>query len=104
MFDALLRELKRLDGMQMAVNIPAGEDGYLDRMCPEAECRFAFKVHEEDWRSKVRDEAMFCPFCRHSVEANEWATEEQVAYARTVAFSQVQRRIRGAIQRDADQW
>ena len=56
MFDKLIRELRRLEGIhQISVSIPSDAEGYCDRECPSVECQFQFKVHEEDWRDKVRD-------------------------------------------------
>ena len=44
MFEETLRELKRLQGAQVAVPVPADADGYLDRECPAEKCLFGFKV------------------------------------------------------------
>jgi hypothetical protein len=70
MFDELIKELRRLDGRQVvSVSIPSDADGYFDRECPGAVCQFKFKVHEDDWREKVRDEEVHCPFCGHTAHA-----------------------------------
>lgn len=67
MFEEMIKELKKLDGTtQLTVSLPSDEDGYLDRECPSSDCEFEFKIHEDDWRDKVRDEEVFCPFCRHT--------------------------------------
>jgi hypothetical protein len=73
MFDELLRELRRLERPQtIRVSISSDEDGYLDRECPAPECLFQFKVHEDDWRDKVRDEEVFCPSCGHTADSGSW--------------------------------
>ncbi len=55
MFDELLRELLRLEApQQIRVPVSSDDEGYLDRECPSPECLFEFKVHEDDWRDKVR--------------------------------------------------
>lgn len=62
MFDELIRELRRLEGKhQVSVPMSADPEGYFDRECPSPECQSQFKVHEDDWRDKVRDEEAFCP-------------------------------------------
>ena len=66
MFEEMRRELRRLQGAPVAVPDPIDADGYLDRECPDEKCLFGFKVHHEDWRDKVRDEEVFCPFCGHA--------------------------------------
>lgn len=105
MFDELIRELRRLDGThRMSVSIPADPDGYFDRECPSAECLFQFKVHEDDWAGKVRDEEVFCPFCGHAADSSKWWTQEQIKHAQEAALAQVQQRLGHAMRRDADNW
>lgn len=104
MFDELIRELGRLEGQQVSVPIPADEEGFLDRECPSDACLSQFKVHEDDWRDKVRDEEVFCPFCRHAADSKKWFTQEQVDHAKQAAIAQVRRNISGAMRRDAQRW
>lgn len=104
MFDELMRELRRLEGQQVSVPIASDAEGYLDRECPSDACLSQFKVYEEDWRDKVRDEKVFCPFCRHSAESKKWYTQEQVDHAKEVAISQVRHNVSGAMRRDAQRW
>lgn len=105
MFEELIRELGRLDGThQVPVSIPADAEGYFDRECPSSECLFQFKVHEDDWRDKVRDEEVFCPFCGHAADSDQWWTDDQVEHAKQAAVAHVKGRIGGAMKRDADRW
>lgn len=104
MFDGTRRELGRLQEQRVAISDPVDADGYLDRECPAEMCQFGFKVHEEDWRDKVRDEEVFCPVCGHAAPAREWATREQVEHLKTAALAQIQQRLGGAMRRDAAQW
>lgn len=105
MFDDLIRELRRLERtQQVSVSIPADEEGYLDRECPSPECLSQFKVYEEDWSDKVRDEEVFCPFCRYTSDSGKWWTQEQINHAEKAAFAQVQQRLNGAMRRDARRW
>jgi hypothetical protein len=104
MFEETLRELKRLQGAQVAVSVPADADGYLDRECPAEKCLFGFKLHQEDWRDKVRDEEVFCPFCGHAAPASSWATREQVESLKSAAVAQIQQRLASAMKRDASRW
>lgn len=105
MFDDLLRELRRLEqGKKVEVSIQTDDDGYFDRKCPSQECQFEFKVHFEDWRDKVRDEEVFCPFCGHSTASSEWCTEEQHNHLKQIAIGHIQQSLGGAMKRDADRW
>jgi hypothetical protein len=104
-FDELMRELRRLEGShKIPVSIPSDADGYFDRECPSAECQFEFKVHEEDWRDKVRDEEVFCPFCGHTADSGNWCTGEQTEHLKKAAIAHVQQRIGRAMKQDADHW
>ena len=105
MFDELIRELERLNGTHtVSVPIHADAEGYFDKECPAQECQSGFKVLEEDWRDKVRDEEMFCPFCRHAAPADKWYTTEQVEATTKVAVAKIEGRINTAMKRDADRW
>jgi uncharacterized Zn finger protein (UPF0148 family) len=107
MFDELIRELRGLDGrheVSVSVTIPSDADGYFDRECPSSECQFEFKIHEDDWRDKVRDEEVFCPFCGHTADSDAWWTQDQLKHTEKVALAHIDHRINGAMKRDADRW
>lgn len=105
MLDELMRELQRLDGRHtVSVPIHSDEEGYLDRECPAEACQFSFKVLEADWRDKVRDEEVYCPFCRHAAPSDNWYTKDQVEVIQKAAFAKIQGRIGAAMKRDADRW
>lgn len=104
MFDKLIRELRALERTKISVPIDVDSDGYYDKECPAPNCLFGFKVHEEDWRSLVRDEEMFCPSCRHAAPARNWFTTDQIKRARKQALNQVKGRINKAIRADAQAW
>ena len=105
MLDELIRELGRLDGrLEVSVSIPSDVDGYFDRVCPSSECQFEFKIHEDDWRNKVRNEEVFCPFCGHTADSDTWWTKDQLKHTEKVALAHIDRRINRAMKRDADRW
>src|ERR671912_643284 len=58
-----------------------------------------FKVLFDDWRDKVRDEQVFCPFCRHNEEATEWNTPEQVEHIKSAGLAEMARLVNGALDR-----
>ncbi len=63
--------------MRIPIQLELDDAGFLDRLCPDERCGAEFKVLFEDWRDKVRDEAAFCPRCRHEAEPTEWNTPAQ---------------------------
>jgi uncharacterized Zn finger protein (UPF0148 family) len=104
MFEDLLRQLERIDGLKISVSISTDKDGYLDRECPSSGCMFEFKIHEDDWRDKVRDEEVFCAFCGHTAESDKWLTQEQVKNIEEAALGRVRQDIGRAMKRDAENW
>jgi hypothetical protein len=104
MFDELQRALRRIEGQKVSLAIPSDSEAYFDRECPSEKCLFQFKVHEQDWREKVRDEEVFCPFCGHTAESSKWWTQEQIEHAKSAAFAEISGQINTAMKRDADSW
>ena len=101
----MIRELRRLEGrQQISVSIPSDAEGYFDRGCPSSECLFQFKIHEDDWRDKVRDEEVFCAFCGHTADSGKWLTQEQVKHVKQAGVAHVRQRLGRAMKRDADRW
>ncbi|PPA04610.1 hypothetical protein C4E44_08120 [Pseudomonas sp. MWU12-2312b] len=104
MFEETIRALKKLGDEKSAVSISADDDNYFDRECPALECLAQFKVLMDDWRDKVRDEEVFCPFCGHAADAQKWWTQEQLSHVRDVALANIQGAIGGALRRDAQKF
>jgi hypothetical protein len=67
-------------------------------------CEFLFKVHEDDWRNIVRDEAVWCPFCGHEAASDSWWTHEQIEKAKEAAFAEVKHRVNSAMRQDAERF
>ncbi len=77
--------LKKLERFQqdveqiskISIPIIPDKNGMIDRQCPKSECESLFKIHKEDWLNIVRDEEVFCPFCKNNSEAKSYLTIEQ---------------------------
>jgi len=105
MFEELLRELERL-GQEKSISIPIkpDADGYIDKECPNEECKYQFKVHGEDWSNIFKDEAVFCPLCGHSAVAENFTPPEQINEAAEYALKHIEDRISRAMHEDAEQF
>jgi len=101
MFEETIRALKNLGDEKSTVSISADDENYFDRECPAPECLAQFKVLMADWKDKVRDEEVFCPFCGHTADAQKWWTQEQLNHVRDVALANIQGAIGAALSRDA---
>ncbi|MBQ4915498.1 hypothetical protein J8L85_13670 [Maribacter sp. MMG018] len=62
---------------KISIPITPDKNGMIDRQCPKSECESLFKIHKEDWLNIVRDEEVFCPFCKNNSEAKSYLTIEQ---------------------------
>ena len=102
MFKDTERMLRRL-GRESTVSVPISDDaeGYYDRECSSEECQFQFKVQSEDWKDKVRDEEVFCPFCGHTAESDEWWTQQQIEHAQAAAIAKFKEQLGKALKSDA---
>jgi uncharacterized Zn finger protein (UPF0148 family) len=98
MFENFLREIESLKATQsISVSVEADKHGYIDKECPSTECQFQFKVLHEDWKTLFKDEAVFCPLCRHEAPSNSWWTTEQLNQGRDRASQHVKERLRHAL-------
>lgn len=101
MFKKLLGELKQMDGMKVSIPIKADENGFFDRECPDEECMFVFKVHEDDWKSNFKDESVFCPKCGNESTSDNFWTTEQANNAKKQTGEYIQGKIHKALKDDA---
>lgn len=77
------------------------DDGYIDKECPNEECMSKFKIFGDDWKDKVSDEKVFCPFCGYSAPARSWFTTEQVEQAKQNAIAQLENELMSVLRQDA---
>ncbi len=104
MFEDLIKELGRIDGQSVSVPIECDENGYIDRQCPSEECEFLFKVNEEDWDEIFKDEAVWCPLCRHEAPADQWFTINQIEHAESEALAIIQGKIHNSLRSGAQKF
>ena len=102
MFEETIRQLNNLGSThKIAVPIEADEESYLDKECPSENCLFQFKIHAEDWANLFKDEAVFCPLCRHEANSNSWWTTEQREHAKEQSVKQIEGIIDESLRKDA---
>lgn len=83
-------KIKRVgsDQYQMSVSLPPDSDGRSGRNCPSQDCSPGyFKVKVGTGLSS--QETSFCPYCRHEGGANDFATKEQIRYAKDMLTKEV---------------
>lgn len=106
MFEDLIRGFKDLERNGMSVNVPIQQDekGYIDKQCPNEECEFIFKVSDEDWAEKFKDEGVFCPKCGHCAPADSYWTKEQIRHAEKQAYKQAEHLISEVLTKGANRF
>ena len=89
-----MRHLRQL-GNRISVPITADEDGFTGRECPTTECEGYFKIVSG---TGLEGDGLpcHCPYCGHTAGHDEFWTQEQIRYAKSVAM----RRISDAIRKD----
>ncbi|RFC34501.1 MAG: hypothetical protein DID91_2727702637 [Candidatus Nitrotoga sp. MKT] len=97
MFKDLIAKMNRLNGQTISVPIECDEKGYIDKQCPSKECEFLFKVQKDDWKDIFKNEAVWCPLCRHEASANQWHSIAQVEHARKQTLAMVKGEIHNAL-------
>lgn len=71
------------DRFEASVPLPKDAAGRLARQCPDSACAPGyFKVRAGIGQSGPEYTTAYCPYCRHSAASNEFATAEQMRYAR----------------------
>lgn len=81
--------------MELRLEIPLDDDGYLDREC--AACGRHFRWHDGPV-GDVPDDApgpdeYYCPYCGAAAPADEWLTTDQVEALQQLAFGAVERGV-----------
>ena len=81
-----MRHFRNL-GNQIKVSLPTDENGYLGRECPNADCKGYFKITPGTGLSGVSH--CHCPYCGHKADQSEFATPDQLEYAKSVAVRKI---------------
>lgn len=101
MFEKLLNELKKINGMKISIPVGTDEEGFIDRKCPDEECKFQFKVYEDDWKNIFKDESVFCPMCGKESTSDNFYTTEQIQNAERQGSQFIESKIHEAMKEDA---
>src|SRR5262245_19670265 len=89
-----LGHLRRV-GNSIRVSIPGDEHGFIGRECPQKDCEGYFKVKPGTGLTGA-ELTCSCPYCGHTASPDQFWTQDQIKYAKSVAF----RRITDAFHQD----
>jgi hypothetical protein len=82
-------------GETFNIPIPEDESGYIGRECPK--CNKYFKI-APDTLLDSDDRTCHCPHCGHLGSLDEFCTEEQLEYAKSIVF----RKVTDAVHKDLE--
>ena len=79
--------LRRL-GNNISIPIPADENAFTGRECPQPDCEGYFKI---ELGTGLTGEGLpcHCPYCGHTAGHDQFWTKEQIEYAKSVAMRQI---------------
>ena len=80
-------DLRQL-GKSVSISIPADENGFTGRECPQPDCKGYFKI-ELGTGHKGEGLPCHCPYCGHSAGQDQFWTKEQIEYAKSVAMRKI---------------
>ena len=87
--------LGRLLRSRSSVSIPADENRFTGRECPQPDCEGYFKI-ELGTGLKGKGLPCHCPYCGHAAGHDQFWTKEQIKYIKSIA----RRKITDAIHKD----
>lgn len=93
-------KIKRIDTdkYQMYVSLPLDADGRLARECSSENCSPGYFKVKPGTGITSGQEFAFCPYCRFSSEPGNFATKEQVRYAKDLVMKEAHKGIGKMIQ------
>ena len=79
--------LRRL-GNSISIPIPADENAFTGRECPQPDCEGYFKI---ELGTGLKGEGLpcHCPYCGHTAGHDHFWTKEQIEYAKSVAMRKI---------------
>jgi hypothetical protein len=94
--DNSFRHLKRLEE-GVKVSIPTDENGLTGRECPSPECLGNFKIK---FGTGLKGEELpcHCPYCGHIAPQDDFWTQEQLEYIRSIAANEVSKALKAFTQ------
>ena len=94
----MFNNLNNINGKEFRITLATDEGGMLGRECPNKDCSGYFKikpgtgVQEEEFQQT-------CPYCGTKAESQDFTTQEQIEYAKSLAMREIQKAISADLQK-----
>ncbi len=82
---------------EFSISIPKDSDGFIGRECPNPKCESYFKI-KPGTGLVGKDLDVHCPYCGYVGKSSEFATSDQIEYAKSLAIREIQRSIGNKLQ------
>jgi rubredoxin len=88
----MLNNLDNINGKRYSITLPTDEEGMLGRECPAENCLGYFKIKPG---TGIKDDDLqpTCPYCGIKVDAQDFSTQEQIEYAKSLVMREVQKAL-----------
>lgn len=77
------------DKTMMSISLPKDPDGRIGRECPSEKCSPAYFKVKNGTGIIENHKTAYCPYCRYESEPSNFATKEQIRYAKDVAVNKI---------------
>jgi len=88
----MLRNLKNFNGRNFQIPLKTDEDGMLGRECPNEKCLGYFKI-KQGTGILDKEYQPTCPYCGIKADAQDFNTQEQIEYAKSIVMREVQKAL-----------
>jgi hypothetical protein len=85
------------DKYNLTVSIPKNDDGRMARECPSSECSPGYFKVKLGTGITENHTLAYCPYCRHEADPKEFATQEQVRYAKEMVLREAHKGVNNMV-------
>lgn len=82
---------------KMTISIPKDEDGRIARECPNQECSPGYFKVKLGTGIKNNQSIAYCPYCMHATKPDNFATQEQIRYAKDMALREAHKGVNNMV-------
>ena len=81
------------DKYNLTVSIPENDDGRMARECPSSECSPGYFKVTPGTGVTDNHTLAYCPYCRHEADPKDFATQEQIRYAKEMVLREAHKGV-----------
>ena len=86
------------------ISLSADEHGQVARQCPNKGCSPGYFKVKPSMGVVGEQQLAYCPYCRHQDSPNDFATQEQVRYAKSIMAREAHKGIQDMLGKALELW